>query len=58
LEPGKKAEYVKPELTRYGNFVQLTRTASGAYSDNNQPNCNHDGPNLSPACGSLNEGGP
>jgi hypothetical protein len=35
------AAYSKPELTRYGNLAELTRTSSGNRSDNYQPNCNH-----------------
>jgi hypothetical protein len=28
-------------LTGYGSIAQLTLTASGKFSDNNQNNCNH-----------------
>jgi hypothetical protein len=37
----KRAKYKKPGLTGYGSIAQLTLTASGKFSDNNQNNCNH-----------------
>lgn len=36
-----KDNYVKPILMEYGSIADMTRTANGNASDNNQPNNNH-----------------
>ena len=48
-----RLQYRTPAITRYGTILELTQTADGPYSDNDQKNCNHDGPNVWVQCGSL-----